>query len=279
MSDPVTNVEIEDVLSSIRRLVTEDNRPTETPPQAQPETHETSEKLVLTPAFRVEEPAAKHDEPVEQTADVTPENAEPVTQETRAEWSESASTQPEDIADDFGDHRDTDWIVEDAPETVPQTNDLETKIAALEAAVGAQVDEDWEEETGEESPEELNSDANWEDVEAAFGQKDTMPEPELVEPAVEDAEVDVAQFVHTEPQDTVQDVQSDQAPQMGAASDDTFDGLETESEYVDEEALRDLVLEIVREELQGAMGERITRNVRKLVRREIHRILSSQDLG
>ncbi|KAA9010190.1 hypothetical protein [Histidinibacterium aquaticum] len=46
---------------------------------------------------------------------------------------------------------------------------------------------------------------------------------------------------------------------------------------VDEEAMRELVGQIVREELQGVLGERITRNVRKLVRREIHRILNSQD--
>ena len=32
------------------------------------------------------------------------------------------------------------------------------------------------------------------------------------------------------------------------------------------------------EELQGALGERITRNVRKLVRREIQRALTAQDL-
>jgi len=42
--------------------------------------------------------------------------------------------------------------------------------------------------------------------------------------------------------------------------------------------LRELVTEIVRQELQGALGERITRNVRKLVRREIHRALTSQEL-
>lgn len=47
---------------------------------------------------------------------------------------------------------------------------------------------------------------------------------------------------------------------------------------IDEEMLRDLVAEIVRQELQGALGERITRNVRKLVRREIHRALSAQEL-
>ncbi|MGI3163224.1 hypothetical protein [Pseudooceanicola sp. 200-1SW] len=46
---------------------------------------------------------------------------------------------------------------------------------------------------------------------------------------------------------------------------------------VDEEVLRELVSEILRQELQGALGERITRNVRKLVRREIQRALQSQD--
>ena len=37
----------------------------------------------------------------------------------------------------------------------------------------------------------------------------------------------------------------------------------------DEDALRALVAEVVREELRGALGERITRNVRRMVRREI----------
>jgi hypothetical protein len=54
--------------------------------------------------------------------------------------------------------------------------------------------------------------------------------------------------------------------------------LSSDETLLDEEMLRDLVSEIVREELQGALGERITRNVRKLVRREIHRALSAQDL-
>lgn len=50
-----------------------------------------------------------------------------------------------------------------------------------------------------------------------------------------------------------------------------------ETATIDEDMLRDMVAEIVRQELQGALGERITRNVRKLVRREIHRVLMSQD--
>ena len=38
-----------------------------------------------------------------------------------------------------------------------------------------------------------------------------------------------------------------------------------------------MVSQMIREELQGEMGERITRNVRKLVRREINRVLSAQE--
>ena len=38
-----------------------------------------------------------------------------------------------------------------------------------------------------------------------------------------------------------------------------------------------MIRQVVREELQGVLGERITRNVRKLVRAEINRILSSRD--
>jgi len=46
---------------------------------------------------------------------------------------------------------------------------------------------------------------------------------------------------------------------------------------LDEEALRDLVAELIRQELQGRLGERITQNVRKLVRREIQRALVSRE--
>jgi len=51
-----------------------------------------------------------------------------------------------------------------------------------------------------------------------------------------------------------------------------------QSPAIDEDMLRELVSDIVRQELQGVLGERITRNVRKLVRREIHRMLVSQEL-
>ncbi|MFD1341438.1 hypothetical protein [Litorisediminicola beolgyonensis] len=46
---------------------------------------------------------------------------------------------------------------------------------------------------------------------------------------------------------------------------------------IDEDMLREMVSDIVRQELQGSLGERITRNVRKLVRREIQRALSGTE--
>jgi len=46
---------------------------------------------------------------------------------------------------------------------------------------------------------------------------------------------------------------------------------------LDEESLRSVVNAIVREELQGELGERITRNLRKLIRREIALMLNERD--
>ncbi len=46
---------------------------------------------------------------------------------------------------------------------------------------------------------------------------------------------------------------------------------------IDEDRLRALVAEVVREELQGELGERMTRNIRRLVRREIFRVLETRE--
>ncbi len=51
-----------------------------------------------------------------------------------------------------------------------------------------------------------------------------------------------------------------------------------DTSILEEEVLRRIVAEAVREELQGALGERITRNVRKLVRREIRLVLAADEL-
>ncbi len=44
--------------------------------------------------------------------------------------------------------------------------------------------------------------------------------------------------------------------------------------FVDEAVLRELIADVVREELQGTLGERITRNLRRMVHREVERALT-----
>lgn len=63
-------------------------------------------------------------------------------------------------------------------------------------------------------------------------------------------------------------------PDVAAA--ESSDALPAPVELFDEDMLRELVSELIRQELQGALGERITRNVRKMVRREIHRMVTSE---
>ena len=106
----------------------------------------------------------------------------------------------------------------------------------------------------------------------------TDPADDAVEPVSEDdeatAEAEPAAFAFRD-QDGDQTLTGDDPE---AADTDTQAPMAIEEALLDEEALRDMVSDIVRQELQGALGERITRNVRKLVRREIHRALASQEL-
>jgi hypothetical protein len=46
---------------------------------------------------------------------------------------------------------------------------------------------------------------------------------------------------------------------------------------LDEEALRGVINAIVRDELQGELGERISRNLRKLIRRELAEMLAERE--
>ncbi|MDQ2067014.1 hypothetical protein Q9295_11555 [Xinfangfangia sp. CPCC 101601] len=70
-------------------------------------------------------------------------------------------------------------------------------------------------------------------------------------------------------------------PDGVAAINPAADGVELADDTgfsIDEETLRQIVREIIREELSGTLGERITRNVRKLVRVEVNRALTARDL-
>lgn len=76
----------------------------------------------------------------------------------------------------------------------------------------------------------------------------------------------------------------DMRVRRGGGAGGLAEGIEAPAEgssapILDEESLRAVINAIVREELQGELGERINRNLRKLVRQEIGQILEEQRKG
>ncbi|MFC6584552.1 hypothetical protein [Sulfitobacter aestuariivivens] len=218
---------------------------------------------------------------------------------------------PYGFADDEGDH-------ETAGNTVPEIrfqhhahrekagkndapSELSAKIEALETAIG-KISDNWEpdgtdsddnaatplpamawedEETEDEPPEALT----WPDDEPRDETADATVAQSAEEQrvALEDdmpAEATIAQRIEEQPLVVDDDMPAhqDEAVAPRSADPDDHIDLSPEDQLIDEDGLRDLISDIVREELQGALGERITRNVRKLVRREIHRALTARDL-
>jgi len=148
------------------------------------------------------------------------------------------------------------------------TATLSDKIAALEAKIG-QTQDQWEPdgETDDDYAGTPVETIEWQDHDAsAKAEVDT--DADVTPP---DAEIDLQDAEATN---------ATAAPDQSVPNDDddVLDILSDDDTILDEESLRELVAEIVRQELQGALGERITRNVRKLVRREIHRALTAQEL-
>lgn len=261
MSDPVTNVEIEDVLSSIRRLVSNGQAERLSAAQAAPRESEApgAERLVLTPALRVDDRAS---EVIEDSV-----------------WTDTAEPESTEIPHDAGapEGIEAEQAAAEA-ETSPETpSELSAQAAEFEALVAGR-DDQWEPDGV--SDDDYAGDAaasalNWseDDGSEAETERDEAEAEPSIDPDWEEAD-DLASERHVQ---DWQDADEAAARPTPAADADRSEGLLMDDAVLDEEALRDLVAEIVRQELQGALGERITRNVRKLVRREIHRALTSQD--
>ena len=176
---------------------------------------------------------------------------------------------------------------------------LASTIAELEAAVRGQAD-DWEPDGSEETPVMDWADAGEEVIfssrlggprvaepvespDAAKTEAEDIATDDVAEPQVEAvADLGDAEVIEDQPGRTRPEV--DYEADAGAYDIEEPDALEPQlsaflehDDVLDEATLRQMVSDIVREELQGPLGERITRNVRKLVRREIYRALASRD--
>lgn len=276
MSNPVTNADIEDVLSSIRRLVSEESRPQVAPPPVA-----VADRLVLTPALRVMETEQPEEMTSGQPADQDIEDIPAETDEL---------PQPELVEA---------YEVAGVPRDETGRRNLEARIAELEAVIsdhGGQWEQDGEE--GGANAGGAVRGLDWLDAptaepdEAPFAEDAEAEAPEtaqVIDGTWDDSRAEAGEtaFLDAEQADIEENFSADDYEPAGlsdaefgaepAVIPDPEDALMRDF-LVDEEILRNLVSEIVRQELQGPLGERITRNVRKLVRREIMRALASQDL-
>ncbi|MGV6838717.1 MAG: hypothetical protein ACWA40_00840 [Planktomarina sp.] len=103
------------------------------------------------------------------------------------------------------------------------------------------------------------------------------PKKSLIEESVQDAVLEEALTALDESFSTAEAGWHDVTPEEVQSFPHTQE-VQAEEQTVDTDDLREVVADIVRQELRGELGERITRNVRKLVRREIQRALTAQSI-
>ncbi|RLJ60542.1 hypothetical protein BCF46_0744 [Litoreibacter meonggei] len=317
MSDPGTNVDVEDVLSSIRRLVS-DTKPddrqetkapevsSEVPSDVEQEAAKPVDALILTSALRVKT-LSEDSVPEFRHADMT-NFRQTLTDDTQSE--RDGSKEPAAHHADWSSLANDDYYEDDVqPEPTPVIDFIRHSRRTEPAAAGfSDANNTWEPELVDEvEPEQGN------------------PVDKLIEDAAKTSEMSsderasegtVAETVKAETTDIAGSEQKSRETDADEASDEwrvtndadptddaslidesvfasaaaasVIDGdgdhdtpnaslADFDDSVIDEAVLRDLVAEIVRQELTGELGERITRNVRKLVRREIHRALLTRE--
>ena len=280
MAGPLSSEEIEDVVSSVRRLVSNEQSSRKLSRDLN------AERLLLTPALRVVSEASPLaplilDERVEEQ----PTSPEPVVEAgpaeddvdlIEAEWEDELWSEPEVIS--LG---EVALGAEEAEVVLPSADVAEDLVAEAEALPDAwsEVGPDFVEDEpipfvplrrrAESLAARLAAGAvtEAERTEAALSTADALPAevhqdalPEIPEPEVSEAP-DVPE-----------------APAEPRLTSGIVDADGTELAVLDEAALQEIVRQMIRHELQGDLGERITRNVRKLVRAEINRALIARDL-
>jgi len=267
MADKVADAENQDVLSSIRRLVSDDPAPG----SGAHSDRAGKERLLLTPALRV---LPKDEQPAEEHVPILPVGKSG-----------------------------------DEAQSAPAQGSLEATVATLETAV--EGDAAFEPDGGEAStvldypPSLIQGAMAGEDgprrrlhfgpapdrgdpapigtIEAA----DLSPAPQGSRPLdrvgnlrlVPQAE-DLGEHAEPEPEaeagEEIAIARSEAEDLTGAVSGDEGQG-DIDEVLLDEDDLRSMVAQMVREELQGTLGAQITGNIRKLIRREIHDYFDVRD--
>lgn len=255
MSGPLNSNEIEDVVSSVRRLVSVDVRQRPGAPGA------AAERLVLTPSLRIvaEPPDAKPlilteraveaEAAVAQTGHAEPATADPL-----------EAGMAVDVEDDWEDDLWSD----------PDTALAELALGVEEAELVTSTDDIAKDDMANDGM--ANDGAGQGEMTAAPFEPDwddAGPSPVVPFPSMSSGTARLEQVSGPIP-DPVPPVST--MPQMLT---DTEGNPLT---VMDEAALHDIIRQLIREELKGALGERITHSVRKLVRAEINRALTARSL-
>lgn len=267
MSDPMSNVEIEDVLSSIRRLVSEDLRPA-----ARRQAVAGTSKLVLTPAFRVETGSEDEDAPA---PDQAPEIVTRI-----AELEAAVAARADEFEPDGSEVAATPAESWDEPRALSGEDDAQ--VAEPEEMIETEVETDPVAESTPDAAEQTLADDLW--VEAGAEEDGDVVVEAIVGAVVgavskAGAKSKSDDWEEHAAMDTVDWQDAEVTPEASAPGDpkDEMGVFDEADEVFDEEMLRELVRDLIRQELQGALGQRITRNVRKLVRAEINRALAVRD--
>lgn len=292
MADPMTSVEIEDVLSSIRRLVSEDLRPA----ARMPVSGASGDPLVLTPALRVvTEGERPEDGWTEVAAPISPAQVSetsasqsPAVQSPVSSLQHRAPLGPvdaEESAWEESELADGGWALPDlaALRRNPEARLIETAREAarphritLTQAMAVPPAASASNPGAVEPPVDAFL-LPGEGLEAAAfpgGESFDPAEAEFVEGGPARADAD-GHALDLDP-DTLTDLAAEAFGDSDLMPDDLMpDGPEM---TYDEDLLRDLVRDLIREELAGDLGEKITRNIRKLVRAEIAQALAARAL-
>lgn len=292
MSGAMTSIKMDDVLSSIRRLVSEVDGKTPEPVIAQ------SDRFVLTPALRVRDESADFSETTQADElagvlsaaasaaspgapkDETPQEAPPKEQVSpefeamelawEAELARVAAARNE--IEELGEAADY------ASDSDPRS--LELQIAELEEAV-SQSQEEWEPDGSEPEAGQLpkrhifevvdntkavkpveNPETSPEEL-PVFSHTAPRPKPYLLSEGMAPTPESTPEPVHAN--ETTAPTEVTPAPAVS----DTSGVVDGDDVFLDVEALRKMITEVLREELRGKLGESITRNVRRMMQQEI----------
>jgi hypothetical protein len=241
--------DIEDFVSSVRRLVSVEERPRPTSRDL------AQDRLVLGPAFRIVPEAAEPDDPLllnipakdvglagpASMPETSPADADH-SHAFEAEWEEELWSEPEPPLSELALGAEEAELVTDPAPVFEEEVAAAVEPADLDASPWAEVGEDWLED----------------DQPTVMPAAATPPEAE---------------------------VEAEAKPQAGrpdvlklSAEDMLTDGDGNPLTVLDEAALQQIIRQLIREELKGVLGERITQSVRKLVRAEINRALAAHSL-